>query len=245
MKQYRGFDMITGSTSFVLFSVVFFGVSVQSFVRPTDHARRRGPCTNMEAQKAGTFFNSVPSSDDNDDNKNEGASKTFDDELSKLLEQRRRPKASEPSTINGVPTSQANGFGKKAAPAAPAPKPYIGIGERSPVNNPIKPEYDDQGYTLYQDENTGEKSRVFEALVDYPTLFKMKIVGLNEGLFVEEMVALVAESCQVSDVKEIEHSVKVNGKWSSITVNAPVQSAEMLYALYEQVDRDPRVKFKF
>jgi len=31
----------------------------------------------------------------------------------------------------------------------------------------------------------------------------------------------------------------------SVTVHAPVESAEMLYSLYENVDKDPRVKFKF
>ena len=42
------------------------------------------------------------------------------------------------------------------------------------MNNP---EYDDQGYTLYANEETGEKQRVFEALIDYPCEFKMKIIG--------------------------------------------------------------------
>jgi len=71
-----------------------------------------------------------------------------------------------------------------------------------------------------------------------------KIVGANEGLFVQEMVALVAENCN-SDVDQVKHSTKINGKWVSVTVHAPVQSAEMLYALYEKIDLDPRVKFKF
>ena len=30
-----------------------------------------------------------------------------------------------------------------------------------------------------------------------------------------------------------------------VTVQAPVKSATMLYRLYENIDRDPRVKFKF
>jgi putative lipoic acid-binding regulatory protein len=71
-----------------------------------------------------------------------------------------------------------------------------------------------------------------------------KIVGANEGLFVEEIVALVAEACE-SDFERINHSTKVNGKWVSVTCHAPVQNAEMLYALYEKIDLDPRVKFKF
>ena len=81
------------------------------------------------------------------------------------------------------------------------------------------------------------------------------------------MVAVVAESCEV-EITEVFHSVRIQGKWSSVTVKAPVstsvyarskdknifgcqiahlealqvKSAEMLYSLYENVDKDPRVK---
>lgn len=112
------------------------------------------------------------------------------------------------------------------------------------MNNINKPEYDDQGYTLFADEETGEKSRVFEALIDYPSIFKMKIIGKNESNFATEMVQIVSDSCAVS-TSEIKYSERANGKWLSVTVHAPVQNAEMVYTLYENVDRDPRVKFKF
>eukprot|EP00562_Extubocellulus_spinifer_P023062 CAMPEP_0178628608 /NCGR_PEP_ID=MMETSP0698-20121128/9513_1 /TAXON_ID=265572 /ORGANISM="Extubocellulus spinifer, Strain CCMP396" /LENGTH=163 /DNA_ID=CAMNT_0020267871 /DNA_START=177 /DNA_END=668 /DNA_ORIENTATION=- len=111
---------------------------------------------------------------------------------------------------------------------------------RIPLKDINNPEYDDQGRTLYSDEETGEKKPVLEALVEYPCLFTMKIVGE----FAAEMVQVVAESCEV-DVEDVENSVKDNGKWTSVTVKAPVKNAEMLYSLYENIDRDPRVKFKF
>lgn len=85
------------------------------------------------------------------------------------------------------------------------------------MNDPTNVEYDDQGYTLYADEKTGKKTRVFEALVDYPCDFTMKIVGANEGTFVEEMVAVVAESCG-TEPGRIQHSVRTVGKWTSVTV---------------------------
>ena len=121
-------------------------------------------------------------------------------------------------------------------------KPFIGIGK--PLNDINSPEYDDQGYTLYADEQTGEKSRVFEALVEYPSIFKLKIIGLNQSSFRQEMVQIVAESCLV-EAETIQYTERVSGKWLSVTVHAPVQNAEMLYTLYENVDKDPRVKFKF
>lgn len=114
-----------------------------------------------------------------------------------------------------------------------------------PINDPTKPEFDDQGYTLYTDKETGKKARVFEALLEYPCEFTMKIVGMNEGTFVQDIVAIVAEACEEEDPAKISHSVRVNGKWTSVTVRAPVKSSEMLYTLYEKVDQDPRVKFKF
>ncbi len=193
--------------------------------------------------------------DDDDNDDNEKDSDDFEDEISKLLQRRRKkPLASRPSTINGVPTEQATGFGKpKASTQKSSAKrtnnkpitPYVAIGTPDqPINDPSKPERDDQGYTLYTDTQTGEKSRVFEALVDYPSVFTMKIVGANEGTFVPEMVALVADACE-TEVTNVKHTTKVMGKWVSVTVKAPVQSAEMLYSLYEKVDLDPRVKFKF
>jgi putative lipoic acid-binding regulatory protein len=121
-------------------------------------------------------------------------------------------------------------------------KTFVGIGKA--VNDVNKPEFDDQGYTIYTDEETGKKSRVFEALIDYPSVFKIKIIGRNESSFASEMVQIVADSCQV-DVEKVEFSERVNGKWLSLTVHAPVENAEMVYSLYENVDKDPRVKFKF
>lgn len=121
-------------------------------------------------------------------------------------------------------------------------KSFVGIGK--PMNDINKPEYDDQGYTLYADETTGEKSRVFEALVDYPSVFKMKIIGANESTFSSDMRQIVADSCNVS-FEEVKYTERLKGKWLSVTVHAPVENAEMLYSLYENVDKDPRVKFKF
>lgn len=116
------------------------------------------------------------------------------------------------------------------------------------LNDVTKPEYDDQGYTLYADETTGKRSRVFEALVDYPCLFTIKIVGADQGEFLPDMLSIVAATCrQDRDLTkdDIQHSVKRNGKWTSITIQAPVENAAMLYQLYENIDKDPRVRFKF
>lgn len=143
-----------------------------------------------------------------------------------------------------------SGFGKSATKgpqiintvSSSSKSSFVGIGK--PLNDVNNPEYDDQGYTLYANEETGEKQRVFEALIDYPCEFKLKIIGLNEGTFAQEMVQVVADCCEV-ECSNVKYTERKNGKWTSVTVFAPVANAEMLYTLYENVDRDPRVKFKF
>mmetsp|Transcript_21126 Transcript_21126/g.29600 ORF Transcript_21126/g.29600 Transcript_21126/m.29600 type:complete len:267 (-) Transcript_21126:239-1039(-) len=214
---------------------------------------------------SGSFFNPVPEND-KEGEKNQppqppqeqrSEENSFEEDLMNLMRQRKaRPRASQPSTLGGVPTSKATGFGKQSSPKAKIIKTtkrdnasnsssnqsFVGIGK--PLNDVNNPEYDDQGYTLYANEETGEKKRVFEALVDYPCDFTMKIVGANEGAFAAEIVQIVADSCGVT-CDEVKHTLRTNGKWISVTVKAPVKNAEMLYTLYENIDRDPRVKFKF
>lgn len=122
---------------------------------------------------------------------------------------------------------------------------FVGIGKQ--LNDIRNPEYDENGYTLYADETTGVKRRVFEALVEYPSVFKVKIIGrdeIDESKFAPEMVNLVAKNCGV-DISMVHHTERKAGKWTSVTIHAPVRDADMLYALYACVDKDPRVKFKF
>jgi len=209
----------------------------------------RTSSSQLGSKASGSFFNQVPAGDDDaTEKKGEVAPQEdpvasnddpFEKSLSELMKNRTsKPLGSSPSTIGGVLTSEGQ-------PSQPSTFVEIGPPDTTTKNSATNPEYDDQGYTLYANENTGEKSRVFEALVTYPCMFKIKIVGANEGTFVPEMVALVAESCEVEDISTVKFSERRNGKWTSVTVNAPVKSAEMLYILYENIDRDPRVKFKF
>ena len=224
-------------------------------------ARRVGPLQ-MTDKRAGTFFNEVPDQPEEGEEEMAGGSASpaadpfdFDSSMAELLSRKKdQPLAAKPSTIAGVPTAKATGFGKKPAAskraASKPPKVLRRTGDKNfielgkPVNDVNNPEYDDQGYTLYADEETGEKKRVFEALVEYPCKFTMKIVGASEGNFASDMVQIVADSCGVTSA-DVENSLKINGKWTSVTVKAPVENAEMLYSLYENIDCDPRVKFKF
>lgn len=212
-----------------------------------------------ELPVSGSFFNSVPPP------KKEGESSSDDDDIEEgaigsasLLESDFSGGDMEmfEQIIKKTQVSRSGGgkgFGAAADFAAPSiiqttaadrKDSFVGIGK--PLNDIQNPEYDENGYTLYADETTGEKKRVFEALVDYPSVFKMKIVGKDDppGTFAPEMVSVVAESCGV-DVSMVKNTQRKKGKWTSVTVHAPVKNADMLYQLYENVDKDPRVKFKF
>ena len=46
---------------------------------------------------------------------------------------------------------------------------------------------------------------------------------------------------------DIKSSVRITNskKYISVTIQAPVKNADMLYEVYEVLSKDPRVKFKF
>jgi putative lipoic acid-binding regulatory protein len=229
----------TLSWAFLISTTCAFTASTSTGIH--SRSRRGGQCqqrTVLAAKKAGTFFNPVPLNDDNENGNPQEPSADKDNDGDDDMDSKIQ------NLGFGAKTNPSNKAANTSATpaAASSKKPFISIGP--PANDVTKPEYDDQGYTVYTNEETGEKARVFEALVDYPCDFTMKIVGAAEGLFVEDMVTIVAESCRV-EADTIHHTFRCTGKWTSVTVKAPVESATMLYQLYENIDRDPRVKFKF
>ena len=216
-----------------------------------------------ELPVSGSFFNQVPppvepttESDNNDDNNNliedisasSISGQTADMDMFQQIIQKttlsrgggkgfsKTTSTTEHTASSIIKTTSTDSSGQQ--------KSFVGIGK--PLNDVQNPEYDENGYTLYADETTGEKKRVFEALVEYPSVFKMKIVGQDDEKesFAPEIVEVVAKSCGVEE-SMVKHTMRKNGKWTSVTVHAPVKSADMLYSLYENVDKNPRVKFKF
>ena len=260
-------SIVTGLT------VLAYTSSISAFVAHKDKFFSRPPTNIMSSERsdsknddepvAGSFFNIVPSQSDSsnaipDENEeiisniaSDLSSASVEDEVDMFKEIIQNTKlsrdksgqgfaktttTSEHVSISNIQTTSTDSKGKQQS--------FVGIGK--PLNDIQNPEYDEQGYTLYADETTGEKKRVFEALVEYPSIFKMKIVGQDDESesFAPEIIEVVAESCGVEYTK-IKHSKRQNGKWTSVTVHAPVESADMLYSLYENVDKNPRVKFKF
>jgi len=242
--------MLNSSDAFAPLKIGHLSPSKSSHCPQSIETRRRISSDDDDdgSDVSGSFFNQVPAPSLSEPKQpKEAKNDLFEDNIEDLLRRRKsKPLAKTPSTLGGIPTSKATGFGgkqpSKVAPEVSLNANTVEIGRK--MNDISNPEYDDQGYTLYADERTGEKKRVFEALVEYPCEFTMKIVGANEGNFAAEMLQIVADSCEV-ETDKVRFSERVKGKWLSITVHAPVCSSEMLYTLYENIDRDPRVKFKF
>mmetsp|Transcript_438 Transcript_438/g.652 ORF Transcript_438/g.652 Transcript_438/m.652 type:complete len:241 (-) Transcript_438:210-932(-) len=180
----------------------------------------------------GSFFNPVPSEEMDQTNPN--LNLAMDSPTPRILDS------------SQIPVAKMTGFGSRTTTTTTTTEEITFVTKKitktkNDVNNL---QYDEQGYTLYSNEQTGEKARVFDALVQYPCEFDIKIVGANDGTFVMEMIQLVATSCEVT-TDEIKWRERVNGKWTSITVTAPVKTSAMLYELYETIDADSRVRFKF
>ena len=95
-------------------------------------------------------------------------------------------------------------------------------------------------------ESDKAKGSVFDRMVSYPCTFQIKVIGLSQGHFAGDMLDIVS---RVSGVATDEITYKLRdtktGKYRSITIDVPVQSAAMLYECYEALSKDPRVKFKF
>lgn len=86
--------------------------------------------------------------------------------------------------------------------------------------------------------------RVFDELIDFPCVFTFKVIGMAQGDFMGDILDSVALALE-TDKKFLKTSFRDKGKYRSITLKAPVNTAEQIYDVYAAIDRDPRVKFKF
>lgn len=90
----------------------------------------------------------------------------------------------------------------------------------------------------------GDGRRVFDELVDFPCVFTFKVIGMAQGDFMGDIVDSVALALE-TDKKYLKTTFRDRGKYRSITLKAPVNTASQIYDVYAAIDRDPRVKFKF
>ena len=84
---------------------------------------------------------------------------------------------------------------------------------------------------------------VFERLVEYPTDFTIKVIGIDDATCSSDMVDYVAGVVN-KPAASIEFSTAASKKkkYTSVTISAPVASAEELHQCYAALKQDTRVK---
>lgn len=92
---------------------------------------------------------------------------------------------------------------------------------------------------------SGTGKKVFDDTIKFPTEFMMKIVGTNESTFVPDILRAIGECLDKQRMDSIAYSTKetAGGKYVSITVKSLFHSSQELYAVYEAIAKDKRVKF--
>ena len=102
--------------------------------------------------------------------------------------------------------------------------------------------------------NSDGRPRLIEELVQFPTHFEFKVIGLRQGEFAEDVADIIVNVLRGEwhdDGQEIDYEERVRvtrvrdkGKYRSLTVRAFCESGAQVYSVYDALARDPRVIFK-
>lgn len=107
-------------------------------------------------------------------------------------------------------TASARHAVRRARPAAlttstPPPPPTRRSSPPGATKMVLRPDWEREGrvYGLRMPpERTAE--RAFEYLVDYPCEFAIKVIGINEGSFADDIAATVSQVCEVGATSDWE-----------------------------------------
>ena len=81
-----------------------------------------------------------------------------------------------------------------------------------------------------------------QSLIDYPSAFPIKVMGLQVDGFVDAVVAVARLFDPSLDVATIERRPSSNGKYLGLTITVNATSREQLDALYRTLSAHPMVK---
>ncbi|KAJ8604765.1 hypothetical protein CTAYLR_000998 [Chrysophaeum taylorii] len=85
--------------------------------------------------------------------------------------------------------------------------------------------------------------RVFETLVEYPCVFKIKVIGRDDPSFVDDVVSYIGRVTDTAPANiSFSTAASRQGTFVSVSVEAPVANANELYECYSVLRNDPRVK---
>jgi len=92
--------------------------------------------------------------------------------------------------------------------------------------------------------NNYEEKKVFKDILSFPTNFTIKIVGINHPSFVNDIVASIASAINVApDTIKYSISNSKQNNYISITITPYFQNADEIYAAYDIISKDTRVKY--
>ncbi len=106
-----------------------------------------------------------------------------------------------------------------------------------------------QKLSKLKEEMKTQNKKVFDETIVFPSKFTIKVIGLNDATFAADTVDKIAKILNKSS-NEIEFSSResktTEGKsasFLSLTISPLFNSSTELYAVYDILNSDPRVKF--
>ena len=81
-----------------------------------------------------------------------------------------------------------------------------------------------------------------QSLVEYPSLFPIKVMGLNVDGFVHAIVSIAKQFDPAYDAATVELRPSKGDKYLGVTVTVTATSREQLDELYRTLSRHPMVK---
>ena len=80
------------------------------------------------------------------------------------------------------------------------------------------------------------------SLIEYPSLFPIKVMGLNDRGFEQAMVDIALQFDPDYDRASLQRRPSRGGKYLGLTLNITATSREQLDALYRSLSSHPLVK---
>ena len=82
-----------------------------------------------------------------------------------------------------------------------------------------------------------------ESLIEYPSLFPIKVMGLKAEGFVEAITAIAVEHDPSFEIERLEMRDSSGGKYQSLTLTVTATSREQLDNLYRALTAHPHAKY--
>jgi hypothetical protein len=81
-----------------------------------------------------------------------------------------------------------------------------------------------------------------QSLIEYPSIFPIKVMGLQVDGFVEAMIAVAQQFDPALDPSTVEQRPSRGGKYLGLTLSITATSREQLDELYRTLSTHPMVK---